>query len=177
MIWSNQSFDICPVSAERICLRPGGGDTATCCAKWNTEDKVSHVSTGGGASLELLEGEWRVGHESPAGCEARWWSRVSLCSQAKSCQAWTHWAASKLPSARVCVSVCVCGSVCVFVTGFPRASPSAELSGALCLMTPADDPLTWREVEAVFARLTCWPVTWNLSDVKVNLLWFDLWSV
>ena len=35
----------------------GGGDTATCCAKWNTEDKVSHVSTGGGASLELLEGQ------------------------------------------------------------------------------------------------------------------------
>eukprot|EP00069_Balaena_mysticetus_P013761 bmy_08387T0 len=33
----------------------GGGDTATCCAKWNTEDKVRHVSTGGGASLELLE--------------------------------------------------------------------------------------------------------------------------
>nr|1HDI_A Chain A, PHOSPHOGLYCERATE KINASE [Sus scrofa] len=35
----------------------GGGDTATCCAKWNTEDNVSHVSTGGGASLELLEGK------------------------------------------------------------------------------------------------------------------------
>jgi len=35
----------------------GGGDTATCCAKWETEDLVSHVSTGGGASLELLEGK------------------------------------------------------------------------------------------------------------------------
>ncbi len=34
----------------------GGGDTATCCAKWGTESKISHVSTGGGASLELLEG-------------------------------------------------------------------------------------------------------------------------
>lgn len=35
----------------------GGGDTATCAAKYNTEHLVSHVSTGGGASLELLEGK------------------------------------------------------------------------------------------------------------------------
>ncbi len=39
-----------------VSIFEGGGDTATCCLKWNTEDKVSHVSTGGGASLELLEG-------------------------------------------------------------------------------------------------------------------------
>lgn len=42
----------------------GGGDTATCCAKWDTEDKVSHVSTGGGASLELLEGKALPGVEA-----------------------------------------------------------------------------------------------------------------
>ncbi|KAJ1371151.1 phosphoglycerate kinase [Parelaphostrongylus tenuis] len=35
----------------------GGGDPATVCKKYNTEDKVSHVPTGGGASLELLEGK------------------------------------------------------------------------------------------------------------------------
>ncbi|BFZ57555.1 phosphoglycerate kinase [Savitreella phatthalungensis] len=42
----------------------GGGDTATVAAQYKKESELSHVSTGGGASLELLEGKVLPGIEA-----------------------------------------------------------------------------------------------------------------
>eukprot|EP00928_Gymnodinium_smaydae_P045806 TRINITY_DN3048_c0_g2_i1.p1 TRINITY_DN3048_c0_g2~~TRINITY_DN3048_c0_g2_i1.p1 ORF type:complete len:542 (+),score=190.47 TRINITY_DN3048_c0_g2_i1:82-1707(+) len=49
--------EVVKATKNKVITIIGGGDTATCCKKYDTEDKVTHCSTGGGASLELLEGK------------------------------------------------------------------------------------------------------------------------
>ncbi|CAR30857.1 hypothetical protein ZYGR_0P01590 [Zygosaccharomyces rouxii] len=49
--------EVVKASSAGVTVIIGGGDTATVAKKYGAADKISHVSTGGGASLELLEGK------------------------------------------------------------------------------------------------------------------------
>lgn len=56
--FSKGTTEIAKLVASLKCVSIiGGGDTAAAIAKFKLEDKMAHISTGGGASLEFLEGK------------------------------------------------------------------------------------------------------------------------
>ena len=63
--FANGTKELCKIlSSIDVTTIIGGGDTAAAVIKYGYKDKVTHVSTGGGASLELLEGKNLPGIEA-----------------------------------------------------------------------------------------------------------------
>ena len=63
--FANGTKELCKIlSSISATTIIGGGDTAAAVIKYGYKDKVTHVSTGGGASLELLEGKKLPGIEA-----------------------------------------------------------------------------------------------------------------
>ncbi len=56
-IYAFGTKSLCEVFNDNQRIIVGGGDTASAIVNLGYKDKVTHISTGGGASLELLEGK------------------------------------------------------------------------------------------------------------------------
>ena len=62
--YANGTIKLCEALVESGCVSIiGGGDTASAAINFGFKEKFTHISTGGGASLELLEGKQLPGIE------------------------------------------------------------------------------------------------------------------